>query len=207
MLEEYFGQILFDKEIESFLSFFLWEAVFHHHHCVLSILPLVLSRLSGFTVSISIYKDLTIVLQPFYNKKKYWICVHCWQQWWRWWCLWCRTIGPRVELNPLSLGAISPRDRQLPSLLSFFLSPLVILSWPLWWRWWWWGSYWILFGLDAATSNDINSQHVPRERNKSPELQKTWCWGIALDQVFLNFQHISIITCHLLKIQDLHSNW
>ena len=31
-------------------------------------------------------------------------------------------LGLRVDPNPLSLGAIPPRDRQLPSLLSFFLS-------------------------------------------------------------------------------------
>ena len=104
-------------------------------------------------MSISIYKDLTIVLKHFYQKEL--------KKTQRWKCVFIleddimimmmtmtmriimiidhgynedddacdvALLGLRVDLNPLSLGAIPPRDRQLPSLLSFFLSPLVILS-------------------------------------------------------------------------------
>ena len=40
-------------------------------------------------------------------------------------------------------------------------------------------------------------QHVPRKKYKSPELQKTWLWGIALDQVF--FAHLYH---HMLLIEN-----
>ena len=117
----------------------------------------MLSGISGFIVSISIYKGLTIVLKHFYQKEL--------KKTQRWKCVFIleadimimmmtmtmriimiidhgydedddedddacdvALLGLRVDLNPLSLGAIPPRDRQLPSLLfSFFLSPLVSL--------------------------------------------------------------------------------